>query len=118
MAPTLFQVNPCSNEALAIRHAILDKLEAASNSQPKWNQVGGVENYRRMRREGTAPFSKAVVHPGAVDLHMTLRDGKSIVLRKFQPSKGQSKGVVLHIHGGMSGLLQMPPIQLSNCYPI
>lgn len=104
MSPTfapLIPVNTASPEAIAVRKAIQAEQERFTDVTPRWNELpGGAAAYRRMQREGTSGFPKPVLDPRATDLQVKMRDGVSIVLRKFEPN-GKPRGTMIHIHGGI-----------------
>ncbi|EXL66750.1 hypothetical protein FOPG_17093 [Fusarium oxysporum f. sp. conglutinans race 2 54008] len=99
--PRLVPINPTSAQSIQVRRAIISKLEDTTKQFPKWHEVeGGASAFRRMRKEGTHGFPKPGVDPTADDLPITTRDGEHIVLRRFRPQGGVSKGVMIHFHGG------------------
>jgi acetyl esterase/lipase len=54
-----------------------------------------------MRWAGETPLPKPTVLPQGQDISIPSRDsGRSIPCRLFKPSSGQSKGTIMHIHGG------------------
>lgn len=102
-------LNPCSAETLAARQALNRRLEAATNSQIQWHECDTPQAYRDMRRNGTNGFPKPVLDPGAEVLRIPSSFGAhEIPLRIIKPAstsgRGDVKGVMLHYHGGKSGL--------------
>lgn len=67
---------------------------------PRWYEVGAAE-YRKLRWEGKTPLPKPVVLPDGTNGTLPSRDvGRSIPYRMFKPQDGETKGLMLHIHGG------------------
>lgn len=61
----------------------------------------GAPVYRQLRWEGKTPLPKPVVLPEGINGTIPSRDaGREIPYRVFKPASGESKGILLHIHGG------------------
>ncbi|KAI0808836.1 acetyl esterase [Xylaria sp. FL0064] len=78
-----------------------DFLEKATNSVPRWYEVGA-PRFREIIEAGELSGLKPVTLPEASDLAIPFREpGRDIPVRMYRPDKGaSSKGILLHIHGG------------------
>jgi acetyl esterase/lipase len=62
-------------------------------------QVGAAK-YRQLRWDGKTPLPKPIVLEDGINGSLPSRDaGRSIPYRMFKPD-GESKGLLMHIHGG------------------
>jgi acetyl esterase/lipase len=63
------------------------------------SQVGAAA-YRQLRWEGKTPLPKPIVLENGVNGSLPSRDnGRAIPYRMFKP-EGESRGILMHIHGG------------------
>ncbi|KAI9661777.1 MAG: hypothetical protein M1821_009016 [Bathelium mastoideum] len=90
-----FAPNAVSKKTEAMNEHLID----VQNSGPRWYQVGAAK-YRKMRENGETPLPRPTMLDGD-DIHLPSREpGRPIACRVMRPSKGEVKGVFMHIHGG------------------
>ncbi|KAI1319384.1 acetyl esterase [Xylariaceae sp. FL0255] len=76
-------------------------IEENASKVPYWFEIGAVKFRQMLSRGEGGGFPAPVLLPGAVDAALPSRDaGRDIPIRVYKPDHGESKGVVLHIHGG------------------
>lgn len=93
--------SPCSEETLAGRRGLNQRLEKITNGQIQWHQCRTPQEYRDKRRNGDG-FPKPPLLKGAETLSIASTSrSHEIPLRRIMPSTaGEVKGVMLHYHAG------------------